>query len=270
MSTNSNTPFSPSLELLIDYVEGLTSAESSARIASYLKTNEEAQAVVDGIAFFFEENGHDRNALEQWLTDAGIKAQPQAEFPEQTAPADETVQEDNVVPLKPSKKRISTRWLMAASIAALIGLGTLSTLVGSKSTHTLVSEQLETPYKVADTWRDAKKSEWNELVQLYDSGHYATFIRECTAYLEQPDPAPAAPLMLGLAHMYRNNFAAATPYLEQAASIENRLQPAAQWYLALNYVRIKKEAEAKPLLEALSSQPASGNQEAARELLEAL
>lgn len=271
MSNDSaNQPFSPSLELLIDYVEGVTSADSSQRIAAYLEVNEEAQAITEGIAFFFEENGHNRDALERWLEEAGLKAEPASPEEHDSVATEFDAEPDNVHQMEQPAKRTSTRWLMAASIAALIGLATLSTLFNSKSSHTLVSEHLETPYEVAQIWRDAEKSEWNTLVQLYDSGHYASFIRDCTVYIEQPDAEPAAPLMLGLAHMYRENFAAATPFLQDAASQTNRLQSTAQWFLALDYIRLNQQEQARPLLEALSKQPASGKQEAALELLEAL
>ena len=144
-------------------MEGLTTSEASARIQAHLASNEQDQAIAEGIAWFFEENGHDREALMEFLAQAGLAVESahaaQDAMSDDAAPEPE---EERVVPFQPKQddaasdaKPNNTRtWIqMAAAIAVLIGFGAMSSIFSGSSASKLVSQHLETPYEAPEVWR---------------------------------------------------------------------------------------------------------------------
>lgn len=264
----------PELELLIDYAEGLLSAEASARVEDWLAQHEEDAAIVEGIRWFLQENNNDRAALDAYLVQAGIKAQP--DLADNAQEATETASEPPVLPLQPEpaeqqRRRVPTWVLMAASIALLATLGIVSSLGGGATPQTRASGYLaQAAYPAPTTWRDGELEDVSDLYQLYADGQYQAYTQGFeTRFGDASARPPAEALLLqGICYLNLEAYKKAEAPLERAAESGARIEQAAKWHLALCLVLQEKTAAAKPLLETFKANKGSEYRQQAIDLLE--
>lgn len=232
-----------SVELLMDYVEGLLDKETSDLLSVKIAENEELASVVEGIRFFYKKKGTDRTALEQYLY-ALSKNLP--DWLETTYKV-------------PVRKKIPQRYLLyriAAAIAVFVTVGMLLYITVSRSTpgDELVAEELSIPYSaplmVRGDHLDMDKH-WMNAVDAYKKSDFmvaATFLADILK--KEPDNYYAS-FYMGLCYLYEADAARAIPYFKAAVDPESRIQEQAQWYLALALYANGEREECRKILRGI-------------------
>jgi len=165
-------------------------------------------------------------------------------------------------PDAPKKKRISKRiWILISLLILLVlaGLFYLSRLASSPSSTPDQAQIFATyvdpfPNILSGSFRGDSSDENAPRIDMsaYDKADYSAVIKSI------PDQiSPEESLYAGIAHLYGENPTSAEKYLkdvlfnEEAANIHD----AAQWYLALAYIRANQIDLAKESLEKINNQP---------------
>lgn len=247
-----------SFDLLLDYVEGLVDPATRNRIDQFLTEDEEYRNVVAGIQYYYQQYGHDRAQLEQYLH----------EF-----------QQRLIKEQVPSKtRRLNNRFL---SIAAIV-LGLVLTvfllrnqLMPPLSADGLVAAALKDPYanvysisrsQATDTLR-------SQISQWYDREDYQQAAASIQKIIQDNPPAEASDFFM-LAQCYLNQR---PPAYQQAAEVLKNLLangvPASlrqqtQWYLAVSQYQSGEKATAKNLFSEIAGDSNHYRKESAQEILD--
>jgi hypothetical protein len=197
-----------SLELLMDYVDGLVDQSTHDRISRLIETDQEVATLVQGILGYYEAKGTDREGLEEYL-----KQTPPMPFRKET----------------PVRRMNS--WLSVAVAAMLIGAVAIwFTLGSSPDRMELAIEYSSEVYQPQTQVRGDAEAAFAALETQYNAGEYQTVIDELSTVT---DKSVMQELFFGLSLFNTGAFEVSTASLEKVANSESRYAEHALWYLAL-------------------------------------
>lgn len=247
------------LEVLIDYVDGILDADTVSKMEAHLKENSEDQEIVDGILFYYETYGRDREGLVQYLKESkeGLFEALDAQWEGQTSP-----------------QKVRTLWYKLSKVAVLallLAIPIFILLQQTRSVGDLVEEHLLEPYPMPTVTRgvvDENTSFWNQVSNTYHQEDYAGTITSLKSMIKEDNPPMMAHFYLGLSYLYLDKPQPhkAIPHLEKVATHENAFKEQAVWFLGLAQLQTDnthlgtktlksvsgyKSEEAKKLLEKL-------------------
>ncbi|MEQ9425311.1 MAG: hypothetical protein RJQ09_12880 [Cyclobacteriaceae bacterium] len=246
------TPKEPTLELLLDYLDGILDYETQERIQKQLANSEELKAVFEGLRQYYEEVEGDREKIEAYKATLGI-------YSEEGTNKEET--------------RTAYFFKIAASIGLLILAGAIFySLQNNDPVNDFVNGQLSRPYNAPEVFRsDQSQVEllWTEASTLYKSGNYESAIEIIRSIDKIDGDDPTSQFYFALCQLYRDdpNYDEALKNLQMVAGTGHILSVRAKWFLALTYLFSGNADGARSFLEELKELDNYKGQEAG-ELLE--
>lgn len=244
MNDFSTNDESISFEVLIDYVDGILDAKSREKVESYIEKSSECSEIVDGIIWYYQTYGRDRENLENYLleTKKGIL--------DVLHPA---LQEPSVKP------EVRPLWLRISRVAAVVLLLVIPALLvvnGTKSETTLLNEYLSIPYDKPPVARgdvDQNTTLWNQVALLYGNQDYYGAITSLEAIIERKETLAMAHFYTGLCYLYLENPrpGMAISHLQKVVESENPFMEQGLWYLSLAYLQNDQKTLCKQILERI-------------------
>ncbi len=172
---------------------------------------------------------------------------------------------------KEEKQSVWKKWSIAATVLALMGLGTMLYMNMSNSSEKLYAQYFE-PYKnvVQPIVRgDVEKSTKVRAFMAYDDGDYEKAIGYLDELLEEKPEAILA-LYKANAQLQMNQTEAAIDILASQIKASDSIYAEAQWYLALGYLKMDNKTAAKSYLNALLESNSNFKNKDAQHLLKSL
>lgn len=254
LQDQSTIPF----ELLLDYVEGLLDPAAEERIKQFLDKDEDYRTVVEGIRYYYQNQGASRSELETYLSDF-----------QQRLVRDQ-------VPTK--TRRINPRFLNIA--AAVIGLVLSVFLLRNEIFPTAAAEQLvasalETPYPniYAANRNNQENSLRTQLGRWYNNGDYGQIIDLLEKDLAgNPTLESSDYFLLAQSHLNQPDpdYTRAAQIFQQILESQTpaSLQQQTEWYLALSLYQSGATDQARNQFEAIAEQVNHYRQARAQSILE--
>ncbi|MCB0642306.1 MAG: hypothetical protein KDC44_11730, partial [Phaeodactylibacter sp.] len=149
---------------------------------------------------------------------------------------------------------VMRRWIaIAAGILLLLLAGIF--LFQSPDSQQLAEQYFEPfPDALSAQTRGDEVVEYNlnSALRHYQDGAYDVAISYFETYVSIQNPDAVAPLLYqGVSHLALKQYAEALPLLEKVRSstaLRKEYRNAAQWYLAIAYLGLEQEEQARPLL----------------------
>ncbi len=172
---------------------------------------------------------------------------------------------------KPIQKPSYTKWLVAASIALLLGLTYFLNINEKVSTDELFAQNFE-PYRnvIAPVVRGDNGNQEDEKTQAflaYEKGEYETAITLFTK-LYKSTKEPYYLFYKANALLKLERAQEAVPLLLEHLKTKDTLTEKTNWYLALAYLKIKDKPKAKKLLKKVIANKSYKDKEAKKLLKE--
>jgi tetratricopeptide (TPR) repeat protein len=171
---------------------------------------------------------------------------------------------------KPIQKYSYTKWLVAASIALLLGLTYFFNMNQKADTDTLFAQNFE-PYRnvIAPSIRSGSANHQDEKTLAflaYDKGEYKTAIALFSKlYIKTKEPYYLFYKANALLKLERAKEA--IPLLLEHLKTKDTLTQKTNWYLALAYIKLKERQKAKVILKKVIDNKSYKNKEA-KELID--
>lgn len=215
-------------ELLTRYLDGELEPAEIEAANELLNSNEAAQQELSRI-----------RSTQQAVKLTGLKYQIQQAVAKEKAAAP-------VVTMQPRKSYL--KWVsIAAMILLVAGVGYQYASINENS----IFQDANIEYKTVVTRGDAQ----DKLVALFSSHDYESYL---SAYKATNDKTTEDQLMAGIALMNLGNTSASIETLEPLTKGVSVEKDAAEYYLALNYLKNKEFEKALQLLEAINANQEHG------------
>ncbi len=210
-------------ELLIDYVDGLLGSESAARVENIVKSDEQAQAIVEGIHTFYEEHGKDREALEKWLDQGKNK---------------------EIMSTKETKVRKLNVWPKIAIAVAAAAILVIAFIGLQDSRHSVACDYAALPVEVEFETRS--NDDLAKVKSAFDSQDF-----EQVLVLSEGDFEESIQLdfMIGVSYFKTADYPMAVAMLDGLE--ETRLAEYSLWYTALSYAMTEQNDRAERAMQAV-------------------
>ncbi|NNE56376.1 MAG: hypothetical protein HKN32_10165 [Flavobacteriales bacterium] len=216
-----------STEILIDYVDGLLDPATEQRIKAALQGDEKSQAIVAGIQIFYEKEGRDRQALEEFL---------EAEPSELMQPRSQSQE-------KGPKVRNLTPWIVRIAVAAAVVVAGIFILGRSENSMELLAQHAEEYYALPVTVRGEESSD--ELLKAYVKKDFDTVLAIAE---DVSSKNPEIQMAVGLSALYQDDFVRAEVEFQELTQGKHRLKQQAHWYLAISKLSQGQKHQAIQLL----------------------
>ena len=185
-----------SIEVLIDYVDGILDAKSREKVENYIEKSSEGSEIVDGIRWYYQTYGQDRENLENYLLESkqGILDALEPTIQEQTTQTE----------VRPLWRRI----VRVAAIILLLTIPTLMVVNSSKSETALLDEHLSVPYDNPPVVRgDVEQNTilWNRISSLYGNQDYNGALASLDTIIQRRETLSMAHFYAGLCYLYSEN-----------------------------------------------------------------
>jgi len=235
----------PSLELLLDYLDGILDQDSSKMIEAAILDSDELRSIVEGMKLYYESEGRDRGKLEAYVEKVRFGFS-------------EKVEEE--VSSKGLFERSSSFWMrIAAGLIFLLVSGIyLFNSYYSVNADSYVIAQLQNHYEAPKAFRDSGESEeaiWQQVILAYKQGNYGESFSSLQLLKESDQRFVTGQFYKGLCKLYGSpsNPALALPYFRDVAESQHRLNERAKWFLALCQVQMGENAYQSKFLSKVRS-----------------
>jgi tetratricopeptide (TPR) repeat protein len=220
-------------ELLIDYVEGLLTTEQNRKVQAILEQDEYARSMVEGIGFWFEKNGYDREGLEAWLTEQESLA-------------------TGVASQKSEPKVIPIRRYVVMGVAAVILLALIPLWFALQSPgyDEMLAEYSAEVYEYPHAVRNSDQA-ISEVLTSYDRGEYLHALDGFQQSLLEDPGDPLSEFMIGMCYFYEGMYDEAAAQLGPVARSNSRFSEQAHWYFALSFLQSGNYPKGKVILEEI-------------------
>ncbi len=234
----------PSLELLLDYLDGILDEDSTRQIEYAIDESDELKSIVEGIRVYYEEEGKDRAKLEVYAD------QIRGKFYSSTTNDSEH---------NSGFQKTPAFWFRtAAAIGLFLIAGTVllyNTL--SIDVEQLVSHHIQDHYDAPLTFRgdnDPNQLMWSDIVDSYLKKDFELSLVKLEKLPDYDDRRLPVDFYTGLCNLYKKgaNYEKAIESLKLVSDSEHRLNEKAEWYLALAYYQNSEEVKAKALLQKIT------------------
>ncbi len=234
-------------ELIKDYIDGILDSKTSSEVRDVLAEDEHAREIAKGI-LIMNEHFKDEQKAEQYLD----------QFHEKNL---NLIEEE----IKGSESRKSSWIKVAAAVLVLASSSVVYfSLSDGSSMDKLLLSELETPYRITTTLRNAS-SDADQGYAAYNVGDY----EESLSLLGEVKTAQAI-YVKGLSHMYRAEYDLAIKLFQDEELMKSRFEEQARWYLAVSYLKIRDMQKSKEVLESIVSKGSHYKKREAEKLLDFL
>lgn len=255
MSTPQQLHKPPSLELLLDYADGILNSATNERIRRYLKHDENTRIILEGINAYYKKHGHNREKLEAYLAGAEESIVQKLHKGAEITLAD---------------KNSGLRSIRIAGIAASIFIALLAAyffFYPHEDANTLVTAYLETPYENLPVNRSDEEATW---INPYLQNNFEEAGRILENLIASGNTDVEKYFFASLSQLYQKppNYQQAITYLENVTKTNNLYRQAARWYLCLAYYKASDVEASQALLKDIARQPDHYKYQEAKKLLE--
>ena len=235
-------------ELIKDYIDGLLDSKTANEIKHTLATDETARTIAKGILIMNERFKDDHEA-EQYLDHLHEKNQ-------------NLIQEK----IKDARSTKSS-WIKVA--AAVVILASTSIVYFSLSDRSsldgLLLSELESPYRISTTLRNASTEKANQGYAAYNIGDYENAL----VMLKDVKSAQAI-YVKGLSHLYRAEYPLAIEEFLDEGLVKSRFEEQSRWYLAVAYLKIRDMEKSREVLQFIVAKANHYKKREAEKLLDFL
>ncbi len=243
----------PSVELLLDYLDGILTDEAKEKIDQEMAGSEELTSIVEGLKIYYKSIDFNREKMDDYIQSLSIG------FAEKR----------NQVKKKPPKTgfyiRIAATFLLVAAFATLLILNRDR----PNDLLTLVDVELSKHYAVPGTSRSEGEELaqlWSQVTLAYGARNFASAINPLRLIDEADENDPTSWFYLGLCYAYKStpDFEQSIDYLKRVTETSHAFSDRAKWYLALIYIKQNRQAEAQKLVQEIKEKGGFKSKEAER------
>ncbi|MEL6560686.1 MAG: hypothetical protein AAFQ94_21010 [Bacteroidota bacterium] len=236
----------PSLELILDYLDGILDAQASSELEKAIEGSDELKSIIEGISLYYESEGRDRDKLEAYVEQVRINQQLKTHH-------------SSFSQSEAKSKSLLFNFRIAATIAffLLAGLFAIYFIIPQNNVGDMISAHLKTPYEAPEVFRNSAGSSdviWSDFIAAYQNKDFEKAI----AILEElPDSASSqmnARFYKGLCNLYKrpSNLTKTINHLTVVSASDHRLNEQATWFLALTYYKKREWSKAMEVFEKIS------------------
>lgn len=234
-------------ELLADYVDGIIGSKARTRISEHVNGCERCQKIVEGIEFYYQQHGDDRDGLEAYLDDLAVRLS----------------KKKISKPKADSQGSIRFLWKTIVAVAAIALLFLLPMYFTNSSNSVLpnsgkdwLAMELTTPYAApADIQRgDTNVDTWRmDFQKAYKSKDYAKGEELMKKIIPTPSIQNSDYFYLGLCQLYQSDAKAveAIGNFQEVLMTDSRYKEQARWYMALAHFKAGNKSDAEGILQSI-------------------
>lgn len=244
----------------MDYVDGLLDSKTNLAIDKHLQTNEKSKKIVEGIIFFYQKNGKNRNELEKYLNQFQDKQQKLIE--------DLGFQNKNSKPIK-SNIFSKTVFNIAASLLLLMVCIWAFVFYYQNTPEKIVLTHLEQVYNPPVIQRSKSSSEnknWLKASLAYQKGDYLAFLN----FSKNIEKSPETQFYSALSQLYLENYTKAIPIFIEVSEGKSRFREQSLWFLSLAHFQNGNKNSCKKILHEITNSSNTFKKIEAKKLLEKL
>jgi len=226
----------PSLELLLDYLDGLLEEDSAKKIEMAIGESDELKSIVEGIKLYYENEGQDRDKLELYIDQVRIKFQSRAMINDHSAQT-------------PGSKVFN--WLKVAAVLAFILVAGLLLIYNfiSPDVDEMIAGQIENRYDAPIAFRNGESTNeliWSKVLNAYEQKNYDDALNYLDKIPVNDERYIDGQFYKGLCLLYMNpvDYEKSIRYLSFVSESEHRLKEPADWFLALAYFKNNNQKQA--------------------------
>lgn len=237
----------PSLELILDYLDGILDPQASIELERAIEGSDELKTIIEGISLYYESEGRDRIKLEAYVEQVRMNQQLKTHH-----------SSFNQFEAKSKKLSFSIRIAATVAFFLIAGLFALYFIVPQNNAGEMVSAHLKNPYEAPEVFRNSGNMNdvvWSNFASAYQNRDFKNAL---VILNELPDSASSrmnAKFYLGLCHLYKRppDLSETIEYLTEVAESDHRLNEQADWFLALTYFKNRDRSKARKVFEKISS-----------------
>lgn len=219
----------PSLELLLDYLDGILDQDSAQQIEIKINESEELKSILEGIKLYYESEGKDRAKLEIYADQIRMKFYTNSKG----------IKKEHV-----SASQKPSFWIRIAATVAVVLIAGIALFYNLDSTDAdkLISNHLQNRYEAPITLRGGETTNqlvWGEVINSYQQNDFESALNSLEELPESDNQRMMGEFYKGLCYLYQEtaNYSKAVSILLPVSSSEHRLNERAEWFLALAYYK---------------------------------
>lgn len=214
------------LEAIERYLNGQMTGDELTAFETRLQEDETFKTIVDDVKTIF--NAIETQALKEKMEDFH-----------------EELEDTPIIPLHTKHKSSFKKYLVAASVVALLGLGYF-TFFGKSQNEKLYVKYFTPDPGLPTTMGNTDNFDFYDAMVNYKQGDYQTAINKWEVLLESNTESDTLNYFIGVAHLAKNNTLLAINYLSKVTySNANVFDKEAHYYLGLAYLKTNETQLAK-------------------------